>query len=144
VQGGSKRLLRAPEERGTIKEANVVSEELLEILRCPSCVREDRPTPGLLEQAGNWLICVDCDRKYPIRDDIPVMLIEEGDRFRAIPASELPAEPPPEEALFGAVLPTGPRGDRQQQVLGLIGLALGLAVVLTLAMWLLRRGEEDE
>jgi uncharacterized protein YbaR (Trm112 family) len=53
----------------------MVSQELLEILRCPNCVREK---DGLLEYyKESWLICQDCGRKYPIRDDIPVMLIDE-------------------------------------------------------------------
>jgi uncharacterized protein YbaR (Trm112 family) len=53
----------------------MVSQELLEILRCPNCVRE---TDGLLDYyRESWLICQDCGRKYPIVDDIPVMLIDE-------------------------------------------------------------------
>ena len=47
----------------------MVSTELLEILRCPKCVRE---TGGLLKlYKDSWLICQDCGRKYPIIDDIP-------------------------------------------------------------------------
>lgn len=54
----------------------MVSKDLLDILRCPACVREK---DGLLEYyKESWLICQDCGRKYPIRDDIPVMLIEEA------------------------------------------------------------------
>jgi hypothetical protein len=73
----------------------MVSQELLDILRCPVCVH-NQPEGGDLVQEGNWLICRDCDRKYPIRDDIPVMLIDEGDRFREVPRGELPLVPPPE------------------------------------------------
>lgn len=70
----------------------MVSEELLEILRCPNCVRE---RDGLLEYyKESWLICQDCERKYPIRDDIPVMLIDEGDKWRETPKEELPVPPP--------------------------------------------------
>lgn len=70
----------------------MVSEELLEILRCPACVRE---TGGELEYyKESWLICQDCGRKYPIRDDIPVMLIEEGDKWQDTPREELPVPPP--------------------------------------------------
>ena len=55
----------------------MVSQELIEILRCPACVRDKE---GLLEfYKETWFICQDCGRKYPVRDDIPVMLIEEGD-----------------------------------------------------------------
>jgi hypothetical protein len=69
----------------------MVSEELLEILRCPACVRKG-PNEGLLKLVkGAWLVCQSegCNRKYPIRDDIPIMLIEEGDKYREIPAEEL-------------------------------------------------------
>jgi hypothetical protein len=70
----------------------MVSNELLEILRCPNCVREKE---GLLEYyQESWLICQDCGRKYPIKDDIPVMLIEEGDRWQAVAKTDLPIPPP--------------------------------------------------
>jgi uncharacterized protein len=70
----------------------MVSKELLDILRCPNCVREK---DGLLEYyQESWLICQDCGRKYPIKDDIPVMLIEEGDRWQAMAKADLPIPPP--------------------------------------------------
>lgn len=50
-----------------------ISKELLEILRCPLCKEEVRLTPD-----GKGLKCVKCRRVYPIRDDIPVMLVEEA------------------------------------------------------------------
>ena len=50
-----------------------ISKELLEILACPLCKEEVRLTPG-----GDGLKCVKCHRVYPIRDDIPVMIIEEA------------------------------------------------------------------
>jgi hypothetical protein len=105
-------------------------------------VRDDRPDPGLLDHEGNWLICRDCDRKYPIRDDIPVMLIEEGDRFRDVPREELPVQPPPEEPLPTLVLPKSEE-DRTRLVVGLVGMALGVGLVILLVMWLLRRREES-
>jgi uncharacterized protein len=71
---------------------NMVSQELLEILRCPNCVREKE---GLLEYFKEyWLICQDCGRKYPIRDDIPVMLIDEGDKWVNTVKDDLPIPPP--------------------------------------------------
>jgi len=71
---------------------NMVSQELLEILRCPNCVREK---DGLLEYyKESWLICQDCGRKYPIRDDIPVMLIDEGEKWMSKTKEELPIPPP--------------------------------------------------
>jgi len=74
----------------------MVSSDLLEILRCPYCVsgptRREGPDPGrLLLVKDTWLVCQepDCNRKYPIKDDIPVMLIEEGDKYRDTPVEEL-------------------------------------------------------
>ena len=70
----------------------MVSTELLEILRCPNCVREKE---GLLSlYKDSWLICKDCGRKYPIVDDIPVMLIDEGDKWIATAQDSLPVPPP--------------------------------------------------
>ena len=60
----------------------MVSKELLDILRCPADVR-NAPDAGMLDLVKEtWLVCRDCGRKYPIRDDIPIMLIEEGDKFK--------------------------------------------------------------
>ncbi len=74
----------------------MISQELLDILRCPACVSgptcREGPDPGRLELLnGVWLVCQEkgCERKYPIRDDIPIMLIEEGDKHRDTPVEEL-------------------------------------------------------
>ena len=70
----------------------MVSKELLEILRCPACVREKN---GLLTlHKDTWLVCQDCSRKYPIVDDIPVMLIYEGDKWTNTAVDMLPVPPP--------------------------------------------------
>lgn len=70
----------------------MVSQELLEILRCPACVREK---DGLLSLTREmWLVCQDCGRKYPIVDDIPVMLIDEGDKWVKTAVESLPVPPP--------------------------------------------------
>src|ERR1043166_7071133 len=50
-----------------------VSQELLEILACPACKAKVEVKPD-----GKALKCVECKRVYPIRDDIPVMLIDEA------------------------------------------------------------------
>ncbi|OIO89123.1 MAG: hypothetical protein AUK02_02780 [Anaerolineae bacterium CG2_30_58_95] len=71
----------------------MISQELLEILRCPACVREK---DGLLKfYKDTWLICQDCDRKYPVVEDIPVMLIDEGDKWVKVAERDLPVPPPP-------------------------------------------------
>lgn len=70
----------------------MVNPELLEILRCPNCVREKE---GLLELIkDSWLVCQDCGRKYPIVDEIPVMLIDEGDKWIETEIDKLPVPPP--------------------------------------------------
>jgi uncharacterized protein YbaR (Trm112 family) len=70
----------------------MITKELLDILRCPNCVREK---DGMLKLVENsWLICQDCDRKYPIVEDIPVMLIEEGDKWVKVAEKDLPVPPP--------------------------------------------------
>ena len=50
-----------------------ISQDLLEILACPACKAKVELQPD-----GQGLKCVQCARIYPIRDDIPVMLIEEA------------------------------------------------------------------
>lgn len=50
-----------------------LSAELLEILVCPRC-----KSPLELKQDENALKCNACKHVYPIRDDIPVMLIDEA------------------------------------------------------------------
>ncbi len=71
----------------------MVSKELLDMLRCPECVQDGE---GLLElYQDTWLICEDCGRKYPIVEDIPVMLIDEGDKWIETSEEDLPVPPPP-------------------------------------------------
>ena len=50
-----------------------VSPQLLEILVCPKC-------KGSLEyrERENALICNACRLRYAVRDDIPIMLIDEA------------------------------------------------------------------
>ncbi len=50
-----------------------IDPHLLEILACPVC-----KTPVKLTADDNGLKCGTCHRVYPIRDDIPVMLIDEA------------------------------------------------------------------
>lgn len=50
-----------------------ISKELLEILACPKCKGDIR-----LNETGDGLICDACKLLYEIKDDIPIMLIEEA------------------------------------------------------------------
>jgi uncharacterized protein YbaR (Trm112 family) len=72
----------------------MVNADLLEILRCPVCVREPGKQGLLTMVKDTWLTCQDCNRKYPIVEDIPVMLIDEGDKWASKPADALPVPPP--------------------------------------------------
>ena len=50
-----------------------VSKELLEILVCPKCKGEIR-----LTEKEDGLVCESCRLMYEIREDIPIMLIDEA------------------------------------------------------------------
>jgi uncharacterized protein YbaR (Trm112 family) len=50
-----------------------ISEELLEILVCPVCKAK-----VVLKDDRSGLKCVQCNRVYPVRDDIPVMLVDQA------------------------------------------------------------------
>ena len=53
----------------------MINKELLEILACPQCKADVR-------QEGEEIICTNpqCGLRYPIRDGIPVMLIDEAEK----------------------------------------------------------------
>jgi len=53
----------------------VISDDLLEILVCPSCHAKVH-----LVDEDSALLCEGCGLKYPIRDGIPVMLIDEAEK----------------------------------------------------------------
>jgi len=75
-----------------------ISKELMDILRCPLAVQDKEKygdDPGQLRLVLNtWLVCDDSGLKYPIREGIPVMLIEEGKKWQNTPEDELPVPPP--------------------------------------------------
>jgi uncharacterized protein YbaR (Trm112 family) len=54
-----------------------VSQELLDILVCPKCKGNI-----YLNESNDGLICDACRLTYEIRDDIPVMLIDEAKPIR--------------------------------------------------------------
>lgn len=51
-----------------------LSKELLEILACPKCKQRVSPL-----EDGSALLCAACGLRYPIRDGIPVMLVDEAE-----------------------------------------------------------------
>jgi uncharacterized protein YbaR (Trm112 family) len=57
----------------TLADTMAISKDLLEILVCPLC-----KAPVEMKPDESGLKCVQCKRVYPIRDDIPVMLVDEA------------------------------------------------------------------
>jgi uncharacterized protein len=55
----------------TATTSNTIDPELLEILRCPL-------TRSRLRQEGDWLIAEVGGLSYPVREGLPVMLVEEA------------------------------------------------------------------
>lgn len=51
----------------------VINQQLLDILVCPQCKR-----PLSMVEGGRALLCEACRLKYPVRDGVPVMLVEEA------------------------------------------------------------------
>ena len=57
----------------------MIDKELLEILVCAACKKPlspKEPQPG--EKVDGWLVCTGCGLRFPIREMIPIMLIEEA------------------------------------------------------------------
>ena len=50
-----------------------IDKELLDILVCPKCKGDIE-----LSEKEDSLNCIPCNLRYPIKDDIPVMLIDEA------------------------------------------------------------------
>jgi uncharacterized protein YbaR (Trm112 family) len=51
----------------------MIDKELLDILACPAC-------KAAIELKEEKIVCTQCGLKYPIKDGIPVMLVEEADK----------------------------------------------------------------
>jgi uncharacterized protein len=68
-----------PDGRGgpcdTMGDAVKIDDWLLEILVCPKC-----HAPVRVDEEASELVCTgaDCGLAYPVRDDIPVMLVDEA------------------------------------------------------------------
>jgi uncharacterized protein len=69
----SANLFSAPATTGKLRILMPISQELLEILVCPVCKAK-----VVLKEDGSGLKCVECHRVYPVRDDIPVMLVDQA------------------------------------------------------------------
>ena len=54
----------------------MINKELLKILACPKC-----KGPVTLTERNDGLVCNSCRLLYEIRDDIPVMLIDEAQKI---------------------------------------------------------------
>lgn len=50
----------------------MIDKELLDILACPACKSD-------VKLEAEKIVCVKCGRRYPIKDDIPIMLIDEAE-----------------------------------------------------------------
>ena len=50
----------------------MIDKELLDILACPLCKAD-------VKLEGDRIVCIKCGRRYPIKDDIPIMLIDEAE-----------------------------------------------------------------
>ena len=51
----------------------MIAKEILEILVCPVCKK-----PLAVKVNGESLKCGECHRVYPVRDDIPILLVDEA------------------------------------------------------------------
>jgi len=51
----------------------MIPKDLLDILVCPACKK-----PLVLKENGESLKCGTCHRVYPVRDEIPILLIDEA------------------------------------------------------------------
>ncbi len=52
----------------------ILDSSLLEILACPC----DAHAPLEVDEAAGELLCTVCDRAFPVRDGIPVLLLDEA------------------------------------------------------------------
>jgi uncharacterized protein YbaR (Trm112 family) len=130
-----------------------ISPDLLEILRDPQAIQEGAihgTDPGRLELVrGAWLVSADTGYKYPIRDGIPVMLVEEGAKWKDTPVDALPvpppaAEPAPVTMRSSAVSPATSSGGFDYRFLLAAGAALLLVLVLIRLVGRRRAGPTPE
>jgi len=51
----------------------MIDKELLSILACPAC-------KGDVTLVGEKVVCAKCGKKYPVKDGIPVMLVDQAEK----------------------------------------------------------------
>ena len=56
----------------------MLSQDLLDILVCPVCKKPLVLKKDALKESAESLKCTECRRLYPVRDDIPIMLVDEA------------------------------------------------------------------
>ncbi len=61
-------------EKISFQENTMIDTKLLDILACPACKGDVE-----YDTKNEKLICVECRRKYPVRDGIPIMLVDESE-----------------------------------------------------------------
>ena len=61
------------EPGATAYNAGMIPQDLLDILVCPVCKKSLH-----LKETGESLKCMQCRRVYPVRDNIPIMLVDEA------------------------------------------------------------------
>ena len=54
----------------------MIDKKLLEILACPVCKEP-------VEEKDDWILCRTCSKRYPVRDNIPIMLVDESEDIPA-------------------------------------------------------------
>jgi uncharacterized protein len=59
--------------RAEAYNAAMIPQDLLDILVCPVCKK-----PLQLKETGESLKCTECRRVYPVRDNIPILLVDEA------------------------------------------------------------------
>jgi uncharacterized protein YbaR (Trm112 family) len=120
-----------------------ISPDLLEILRDPQAIQDSPkygPDPGKLTlEKDSWLVSADTGYKYPIRDGIPVMLIEEGAKWKDTPVEALPVPPPPADPVPVSTSSERPASTSETGTSPYV-IWLSLAAVLTIALVLISLG----
>ena len=59
----------------------MIDDELMKILACPACKSDVKliRVDSAKGESEEKIACVKCGRKYPVRDGIPIMLIDEAE-----------------------------------------------------------------